>query len=208
MFNFQKIMDLINSGGTISYLLILCSVISLAIIINKILCFKAKGKISNDDFLGTIEAYLDKNEINKAIEYCESNSSIFANITAVALPLKDKNLAKMNRAIDREISRNIKELERYSVLVGTIANISVYLGLLGTIIGIIEAFNNISTQGMGGIDIVIGGVSKALITTAFGLMVAIPAVIAYNYFLSRVEGFVKEMEFYVEELLLLLGQNK
>jgi biopolymer transport protein ExbB len=108
--------------------------------------------------------------------------------------------------LEKEIAKKVKDLEKYVLIVGTIANISVYLGLLGTIIGIIEAFSNISGQGLGGINIVIGGVSKALVTTAFGLIVAIPAVIAYNYFNEKIDDFTKSMEFYSEELISLIGK--
>ncbi|MDR0676962.1 MAG: MotA/TolQ/ExbB proton channel family protein [Elusimicrobiota bacterium] len=120
--------------------------------------------------------------------------------------LKDEKIEKIEKFLEKEIAKKVKDLEKYVLIVGTIANISVYLGLLGTIIGIIEAFSNISGQGLGGINIVIGGVSKALVTTAFGLIVAIPAVIAYNYFNEKIDDFTKSMEFYSEELISLIGK--
>jgi biopolymer transport protein ExbB len=203
----KGIMNLINSGGFISYLLILCSVISGAVIINRFMLYKARAKYSIDSFLEKIEKMLDRNDAGGAIAFCDNSFSIFSNITKTAIKLKGEDKNKIMRFVDKEVGKNIAELEKYTILVGTIANVSVYLGLLGTIIGIIEAFASISTNGMGGIEVVIGGVSKALVTTAFGLIVAIPAVIAYNYFVNRIEIFVKDMELYVDELLSIMGKN-
>lgn len=200
----NNIIELINSGGFVSYLLILCSIISLTIIINRVVFYKSKGKYSCDEFLGKVENMLDKNDIGGILLFCDNNSSIFSNITRVAMNLRQESRGKIVRYLDKEVGKNISDLERYTIVVGTIANVAIYFGLLGTIIGIIEAFSSIATSGMGGIETIIGGVSKALITTAFGLVVAIPAVVFYNYFLNKIENFVKDMDFFVEELLAVM----
>jgi biopolymer transport protein ExbB/TolQ len=96
-------------------------------------------------------------------------------------------------------------LEQYTAIVGTIGNTAVYIGLFGTVLGIIRAFHDISAAGAGGMSIVIGGVAEALVCTAAGLFVAIPAVIAYNYFIKRVDHFVNDMELCASELIDLRG---
>jgi len=88
-------------------------------------------------------------------------------------------------------------LEKYTTIVGTIGSVSVYIGLFGTVIGIIRAFHDISLAGSGGISVVIAGVSEALVATAAGLSVAIPAIVAYNFFMKRIDSFVVDMEYAV-----------
>jgi biopolymer transport protein ExbB/TolQ len=89
--------------------------------------------------------------------------------------------------------------------VATIGNTAVYIGLFGTVLGIIRAFSDIAAAGAGGMSVVIGGVAEALVCTATGLFVAIPAVIAYNYFTKRVERFVTDMELCASEVIDLIG---
>jgi biopolymer transport protein ExbB/TolQ len=96
-------------------------------------------------------------------------------------------------------------LEQYISIIGTIGNTAVYIGLFGTVLGIIRAFHDIAAAGAGGMSIVIGGVAEALVCTAAGLFVAIPAVIAYNYFIKRVDHFVNDMELCASELIDLRG---
>jgi biopolymer transport protein ExbB/TolQ len=204
----NNIINLINSGGIISYILIFMSVLSLSIIINRIFFYKTIERFSKESFLSKFVYFFEINDINGAYTYAEKSTkkNIFFCLIKVVLDLKEEKKEKIERVLNREIDNNIKKLEKYLIIIGTIANISVYFGLLGTIIGIIEAFSNISSQGLGGINVVIGGVSKALITTAFGLVVAIPAVTAYNYFLDKVENFTKDMESFSEELLSIIGK--
>jgi biopolymer transport protein ExbB len=112
---------------------------------------------------------------------------------------------EISNAMERNIRIETARLERYTGVVGTIGNIAVYIGLFGTVLGIIRAFHDISLAGSGGMSIVIGGVAEALVCTAVGLSVAIPAVVAYNFFNRRVERFVDDMELCASELLDLMG---
>ena len=203
----MKILGMINSGGFAAYVLLACSIVSLAVIINKIMFYRMKSRVSLDEFLEKVEKFFSKGDVQGVIRFCDSTPSIFSNITKIAIARSNEKIEDLLKFLDREVGRNVKELEKYTIVVGTIANISVYIGLLGTIIGIMQAFGNIATQGMGGIDVVIGGVSKALITTAFGLIVSIPAVIAYNYFMKKIDDATTEMELYIEELLVVIGKK-
>ena len=96
------------------------------------------------------------------------------------------------------------KLEKYTSVVGTIGSTSVYIGLFGTVLGIIRAFHDISMSGSGGISVVISGISESLACTAMGLCVAVPAVIAYNYFTKKIDNFISDMELCASEVMDLL----
>ena len=100
-----------------------------------------------------------------------------------------------------EISRWITPLEARLPILGTIASTAPFIGLLGTVIGIIRAFKAVSVSLGGGPSVVANGIAEALITTAFGIMVAIPAIVAYNYFNSRLERLERQMELAVADLI-------
>jgi biopolymer transport protein ExbB/TolQ len=110
--------------------------------------------------------------------------------------------------MEREITVETTKLERFTSIVGTIGNTAVYIGLFGTVLGIIRAFHDISAASAGGMSIVIGGVAEALVCTATGLLVAVPAVIAFNYFMKRVEHFINDMELCASELIDLIGGSQ
>ncbi|MDZ7343353.1 MAG: MotA/TolQ/ExbB proton channel family protein, partial [candidate division KSB1 bacterium] len=97
------------------------------------------------------------------------------------------------------------KLERYLSILGTMGNIAPFIGLLGTVIGIIRAFHDLAVSGSGGPSVVSAGIAEALITTAAGLVVAIPAVIAYNYFLRRVGTIMSEIEAATKKVRVILG---
>jgi biopolymer transport protein ExbB/TolQ len=97
------------------------------------------------------------------------------------------------------------KLERYLSILGTLGNIAPFIGLFGTVVGIIRAFRDLAVSGSGGPSVVAAGISEALITTAAGLVVAIPAVIAYNYFLRRVGTVMTEIEAASKKLRVILG---
>jgi len=111
----------------------------------------------------------------------------------------------ISNAMERETTVEILKLEKFTSVVGTIGNVAVYIGLFGTVLGIVRAFHDISSIGAGGINVVIGGVAEALICTATGLLVAVPAVVSYNYFTKRVDDFINDMELTASELIDLIN---
>jgi len=114
------------------------------------------------------------------------------------------NRTSLERTIQLGISEELAKLERNMNWLATTASVSPFIGLFGTVLGIIRAFRDISAMGTGGMAVVIGGVAEALITTATGLAVAVPSVIAYNYFVRRVDEFVNDMEICASEMTDLL----
>jgi biopolymer transport protein ExbB len=194
MFEGKTIWEVINMGGFTMYMLMAASILSLGVFFERFLSYRKKT-VDRVTFMDKIRLSVEKGDIAGAIKFCET---ITAPVAAVALSAlrqsgKDENL--IANAAEREIMLETADLEKYTSIVGTIGNIAVYIGLFGTVLGIVRSFHNMSQIGSGGISVVIGGVAEALICTAAGLSVAIPAVVVYNYFLSRVDGFVMDMEY-------------
>jgi biopolymer transport protein ExbB len=209
MFEGKSIMQLISMAGFEMYILIFCSILSVAVIINRVLYFIRKSKIKRIEFTSSVKKFIESNEIEKAVKFCEHTDSLYSNITISGLKnYVSHNKSGVEEAIDRELTIEIMNLEKYTGIVGTIGNVAVYIGLLGTVVGIMKAFHNISVAGSGGIDVVIGGVSQALVATAAGLCIAIPAVVAYNYFVKKIDYFTSEMEVFSSHLLDILGGKK
>ena len=135
-----------------------------------------------------------RNQVNpKVIEALEKNSPL-GRVLAAALANRDRGREIMMERVEDTGRHVVHELERFLNSLGTIASISPLLGLLGTVTGIIRAFNAVMLGGMGDPRMLAGGISEALITTAGGLAVAIPSFIAYRYLRGKVERIVIEME--------------
>jgi biopolymer transport protein ExbB len=203
MFENKSLWEIINMGGFTMYVLLACSVLDLAILLERLYRF-AKGWLDREKFMGRITGELAKGEPDRAIAMCESERKPVAAVVRAGLTKRDQGEKVIQGALEREIALQTSELEQYTSVVGTIGNVAVYIGLFGTVIGIVRAFSNISRTGSGGISVVIGGVAEALICTATGLLVAVPAVVFYNYFVRRIERFVTEMEVAASEIRDLL----
>jgi biopolymer transport protein ExbB len=207
MFEGKTIWEVINMGGFTMYMLIAASVLSLGVFFERFLSYR-RMTVDRETFMGRIRVNLEKGDIAGAIAFCETVS---APVSAVALSVlrkfghEEKIIAN---AAEREIMLETAHLEQYTDIVGTIGNIAVYIGLFGTVLGIVRSFHNMSQIGSGGISVVIAGVAEALICTAAGLSVAIPAVVVYNYFLRRVDGFIMDMEYCASETTDLLTARK
>ena len=150
---------------------------------------------------------LSVKNIERAAEICRFTPAPFSQVVYSGLELYNRSGKEISNAMEREITVETTKLERYTSIVATIGNTAVYIGLFGTVLGIIRAFHDISVAGAGGMSIVIGGVAEALVCTATGLFVAIPAVIAYNYFTRRVEHFITDMELCASELIDQIGKE-
>jgi biopolymer transport protein ExbB len=198
----------IQTGGPVMYFLIVLSIFSIGVMIERVLFYRKRSRFSRVKFLESIKSDLAKGDIKKASALCQSTSTPFAAVTLAGLNaahLDEKDIAE---TMEREIVIQSTELERLTPIIGTIGSTAVYIGLLGTVWGIIKTFQSIAQAGSSGINVVIGGISEALVCTAAGLFVAIPAVAAYNYFLRRINGFVVDMELTASETAGLLKPSK
>jgi biopolymer transport protein ExbB len=190
------------------YVLIFCSVLSLAVILERLLHYRIKSQLNKIRFMEAIKAEVERGNIDNAVRMCEAHDTPISAVVKAGLRKYGHDEKEIENAMDREIMVETVKLEQRTSVVGTIGNIAVYIGLFGTVIGIIRSFHSISVAGSGGISVVIGGVSEALIATATGLIVAIPSVVAYNYFVRRVDNFVTDMEYCSSATLDLLTARK
>ncbi|MCX5779070.1 MAG: MotA/TolQ/ExbB proton channel family protein [Elusimicrobia bacterium] len=209
MFEGKTVWQIFAMGGFSMYILLLCSVVSVGVALERLLSYRAKSRIAVRTFMDMITENVERGDSKKAIAYCETSYTPITAVVRAGLKKNGHDEKEITSAMEREIMIETVKLEHYTTIIGTIGNIAVYIGLFGTVIGIIKSFHNISVLGSGGITVVIGGVAEALITTASGLFVAIPAVVAYNYFIRRVDTFVTEMEYCASQTLdLLISQRK
>lgn len=208
MFEGKSLLEIFNTGGFTMYILLLCSIVSFGVIINRLIDYAVKSRVKRVAFMERIRRELQAKNINGAIDLCRRADSPVSNVALAGLKLHGRDEKEISSAMEREITIEILKLERYTSVIGTIGNISVYIGLFGTVLGIIRAFHDISRVGAGGMNVVIGGVSEALITTATGLAVAIPAVVAYNYCVKRIDNFTNEMELCASELTDIIGSKQ
>ncbi len=208
MFKNDSLWQAVLSGGFVMLVLVLCSILSIAIILEKVLYFYRRSRVSRAAFMQALQEQLGKEDLKKAIMLCQEAQMPFAAVVGVGLNSSHSGEKEMTEAMERQIVIEISDLERRTSIVGTIGSTAVYIGLFGTVWGIIETFQDIYQAGSSGISVVIHGISEALVCTAAGLFVAIPAIIAYNYFIKRINGFVTDMELCASETSSLLKGKK
>ena len=195
MFEGKSLLDILAIGGFTLYVLLLLSCVSVAIIILKIVEFRMKS-VDMKKFFKRIKMKIERESMKDVILYCEAYDKPVINVVREGLMYfhSTKSLDIKN-CVERTISVEVMNLEKYTSIIATIGGIAVYIGLFGTVLGIIRSFHDISLAGSGGISVVIGGVSESLIATAAGLSVAIPAVAAYNFMVRVIDKFTIQMQY-------------
>jgi biopolymer transport protein ExbB/TolQ len=204
MFAEKTFWEIFQIGGFTMYILLFCSLLSATIFLERVIYYRKRSQVSRAEFMARLRGVLQKGGTKKAVELCKETLAPFADVVFSGLQLHGHQEREIANAMEREITVQTAQLERYISIVGTIGNTAVYIGLFGTVLGIIRAFHDIAIAGAGGMSIVIGGVAEALVCTAAGLFVAIPAVILFNYFTRRVEHFVDDMDLCASELIDLI----
>ncbi|MGA2614001.1 MAG: MotA/TolQ/ExbB proton channel family protein [Spirochaetia bacterium] len=204
MFAGKTLWQIFASGGATMYVLLFCSLLSLAVIIDRLWTYWSMMKVNRAAFMRRIQGMIERKDRDGAVEICRETKAPFARVALAGLVLRSRDEKLIASTLERSVTTQASRLERLTSIVGTIGNTAVYIGLFGTVLGIIRAFRDISAMGTGGMAVVIGGVAEALITTATGLAVAVPSVIAYNYFVRRIDGFVNDMELCASEMTDLL----
>jgi len=198
--------DMVIKGGPIMVPILLCSVISLAIVVERCLSLR-RNRILKYDILQRIEELLRDRKIPEATTLCKRYPSSMTRILLAAILNHDKTRQDIKEIIEDAGRHEIPVLERYLAVLGTIASIAVLLGLLGTVMGMIRTFNAIAALGYGHPEALAGGISEALIATAAGLAIAIPTLVLYNFFTSKVDSLVIEMEKYSLRMLSILKRD-
>jgi biopolymer transport protein ExbB len=185
--------DFVVKGGVLMIPIALCSIIALAIFLERLWSLR-RTRVIPRDFLIEIEDLIRREKIPEAITRCRKDNSSMANIIVAGIRNFGKRREIVKESIEEIGRREAATLERYINVVGTIAAIAPLLGLLGTVFGMIKAFNVISIQGVGNPSSLAGGISEALITTAAGLVVAIPTFVLYRYLANKADALIVEME--------------
>ncbi len=187
--------------------LVICSVTALAIVIEKFISIRGVEKKAGE-FIKKTRKILkgdEKGRIDRVLALCEVAPSPPARILKAAIEKKGRGREEVKEVIVDAGSLEVPYLGRYLRILETIVTIAPLIGLLGTVRGMIRAFNEIALQGVGQPGALAGGISEALYTTAFGLSIAIPCLIFYNYFTHRTERFIRKLESFSSEFLELLA---
>ncbi|MGB2691655.1 MAG: MotA/TolQ/ExbB proton channel family protein [Thermodesulfobacteriota bacterium] len=187
------VFELIQKGGFFVYPIILCSIVGLAIFLQKMWVLRSKNIIP-EVFLEQLYRFLSQGKLGEAEVYARANNSSISRVALVALENADRPKEELREEIEEAGRKETLELMRYSEGLGTISNVSTLLGLLGTISGMIKIFRVIADKPIVNPPELAGGISEALYTTAFGLLVAIPAFIAYKYVVGRADELISLME--------------
>jgi len=187
------VFELVTAGGWLMAPIIACSIIAFAIIAERVWTLRIRRVIPSELAAQVWEWAKDKKLDMERMQTLRASSPL-GRILAAGLSNRDASREIMKEAIEDTGRHVVHELERYINTLGTIAAISPLLGLLGTVIGMIKVFSAITTQGVGNPAALAGGISEALITTAAGMAVAIPTLMAYRYFRGKIALLVIRME--------------
>lgn len=202
-----QLLTLFSDGGFMMYPLVLCSLIALGVIIAKAWTLWIAHRESQR-LLGEIEALSASSRLNEAVHKAEETRGPVAAILLAGLRRVEERHtgADVAKAISTTGSIELGFLERGLPVLATVANVSPMLGFLGTVIGMILAFEAIELAGQVDPTLVAGGIKVALITTATGLAIAIPVNVAYNFFVTRIDQLVADMEEGAQAVLDLIWQ--
>ena len=185
--------ELFLKGGILMYPIAFCSIIAVGIFLERMWVLRRR-RVLPRDFLIEVEDLVMRRKRPEAISLCKRNNSSIAHVVRVGIENYGKRRDVIKEKIEEVGRREAASLERYINVIGTIAGVSPLLGLLGTVSGMIKSFNIISLQGVADPASLAGGISEALITTAAGLVVAIPTFVIYRYLTNRADSLILEME--------------
>ena len=181
-----------KQGGPDMWILLTLSIIVVAIVIERLVFFSSQHG-DTKGLLRAIGAKIAADDLDGAKRICQENKGMLPRILEFGLARGEKNRADITDALSIALVEHLNSLERNLGVVGTIAVIAPFVGLAGTVLGIIRAFQDIALKGNSSPAVVAAGVSGALITTFAGLVVAIFAVIFFNYFKTRIKVYNQEM---------------
>lgn len=198
----------IRMGGFVMVILLAVSVLSVAIILERFFYYRAKSRLKRKNFMSKIKPEIKAGNLNQALKICLAANAPFVNVVYAGLSFHNCSEKEISNNMARQVIIETTILERFTAVIGTIASVAVYIGLLGTITGILRAFHDVSITGSGGLSVIIGGISEALSTTAAGLIIAVPAVAAYNYCMKKIDDFIKDMELAASETMDLISAAK
>lgn len=187
MFGDLNFWQMFLKGGITVFVLLVISILSWWIIIERIIRFY-QIKTDTKEFMEKIKKMIYKKDFDGAIMLAESTPGPVAAVILTGLKNRELDREKMEASMQRELNFEAERMQKYLDILGTIGNVTPFIGLFGTVLGIIRAFHDLSLATGGGPSVVANGIAEALVATAMGLFVAVPAVIAYNLFVKKIDS--------------------
>ena len=201
--NSFSVKEIFLLGWPILSLLLACSILSLAVILERWVYFR-KRKINVKEFLNRMPQIFSTQ--SEAAQNAGSLSEPLISLLRAALS-SGESKSSLELSLDREVRMQVSEMEKFVPLLGTVAGAAPFIGLLGTVMGIIRAFKSIAVSGGGGPQVVAAGIAEALTATALGLFVAIPALVFYNYYSTKIRRLTESMEICADEIAEILSKK-
>ncbi len=201
-------LELVTSGGLMMLPIVVCSIVATAIAIERMWTLQYR-RVTPPNLVAQVLQWAHIGKVDQKKLQALRNGSPLGRLLASGIVNLHHDRVTVKECIEDTGRHIVHELERYLGALGTIAAVSPLLGLLGTVTGMIKAFGAISEQGVGDPTVVAGGIAEALVATAGGLIVAIPAMLLYRYFRSRVNALVVTMEQEALKMIdILLGDRR
>ncbi len=186
-------LDLFAKGGFAMYPLLLLSIVTVAIAIERVIYLR-RVKTDAGEFMGVVNEFLSRNALDDAYRHCESTSGPLSNIIKSGLKNQRRGRSEVVRAIEDAGALEVAQLEKGILVLTTVSKIAPLIGLFGTVTGMIRSFQAMGAAGGDNPRLVAAGIAEALVATAAGLVVAIPAYFLSFYFMNRVGKFVLDMQ--------------
>lgn len=204
----MSLLSVLAKGGWLMIPIGLCSLIAVGFFVERLIVLR-KAKINLNAFLLKIRQSISKQDFDNALRLCSTTPGPISKVLEKGIRLRGQSREEIKDAIESAGRAEIYQLERGLGALATIAGVAPLLGFLGTVTGMIQAFMRIQElSGNVNATVLAGGIWEALITTAAGLIVGIPALLAYNYLVTKVQRMVFELELSSTNLLELLGASQ
>ncbi|NTV52884.1 MAG: MotA/TolQ/ExbB proton channel family protein [Candidatus Firestonebacteria bacterium] len=201
-----NIVEVLRTSFTL-WILIFCSVMALGVALERWWCFR-KAKVDVKWFTKSITRLIDNNQYDEALVFCDSHPSPFSRVMKVLLGNRALPRTELDELADNATQEERMKFEKMLGVLGTLGSMSPFIGLFGTVVGIIRAFHQLAvSNAAGGASTVAAGISEALVATAAGLFVAIPCIVLFNYFSNRIKKITGEIEVNVKKINFYLASK-
>ena len=199
--------EFLSKAGILIYPLGLASLLASTVTIERLFALRRR-RVLPKEIIEVVESVQPGKDLSLAIEVCRRNPGVFSDVMRVGLELAGEPWEVMRDAVLDTGRQETAHLERHLVWLSTVAQAAPLLGLLGTVLGMIKVFSSISIAGLGDPQALSEGISEAMITTAVGLGIGIPALVAYNFLTARAESLIAEIEAYASRLVARLRHTE
>ncbi len=195
--------ELIKNSGPVFYALAFCSLIAMAVIVERLIALR-RSRVLPRQILDVLESIEPGKDLSLALELCKRNPGVLSDVVRAGLEHANSDWEVMRDAVIDAGREKVPTIERHLFWLQTVAQASPLLGLLGTVFGMIRMFSSVALSGLGDPQVLSRGISEAMLATAEGLCIGIPALVAYNYLTSRSEQLIAEIEVHASRVVARL----